>query len=212
MRFQAVFQAGLHTVVGEDNPTNDTKAEWPTALSAAYAVQTEIGWEQILFGRIAQQWDGLAQYCLKGGSEASSGVWTRRAVKLSWQFGLDCWKVCSQMAHGIEGGVLRLEKEQIMEIIKLMYCQVMSVVPRRHKEVLSQTEEEVTSLPYQSQVAWPGHLKYLLPDQYNKVLRNKQGFQTEHTDYDTLRLPYMRGQILQYRYKTGVLLHAIPLQ
>ena len=67
--FQAVFQAGLQTVLGAHHPNTDTKAEWPKALCDAYTVQTEIGWEQILFGRIAKQWDGLSQYFLNGGAE-----------------------------------------------------------------------------------------------------------------------------------------------
>lgn len=117
-------------------------------------------------------------------------------MKLSWQFGLDCWKVRNQMVHGSKGGVSRLELERIQDIIKLMYRKVIPAVSTSQLKDFSQNEDEVLRLPYQSQVAWLGQLKYILPDEYNEVLRNEHGFRSEYADYDTVRLPYIQGQIL----------------
>ena len=173
--FQAVFQAGLDTVIGSELPTNQAIMEWPGDLRDAFEKQLAIGWDQILFGRIAQNWDSIAQYRPSGGSEVRPGVWTRRAVKLGWQFGLDCWKVRNKVVDGMTSGVSVLEKERVKDIIHKMYRQLLPEIPRRHQEILNQTEEEVTSLPYPSQVAWLGHLKFLHPDKFNEVLHSERG-------------------------------------
>ena len=105
---------------------------------------------------------------------ASPGIWTRKAVKLCWQFGLDCWRVRNQVVHGKTGGVSGLEKERVKEIIRIMYSQLLPEIPQRHQDILTQTEEEVTSLPYPSQVAWLGHLKFLSPDRFKEVLKSQR--------------------------------------
>ncbi len=167
---QAVFQAGLETVLGGQHPDCGTKAQWPEELRAAYDDQLAIGWDQILFGRFAQSWDGLAQYRMSAGVEVQSGVWTQRAVKLSWSFGLECWRLRNQVVHGSTGGVSELEKERVQELITRLYRRVIPELPQRHKELMTQSKEDVLGLPYHSQVAWLGHLKFLQPDKFLEVL------------------------------------------
>ena len=194
--FQAVFQEGMQTIMGGQIPTNGTKAEWPNELREAYDAQTEIGWDQILYGRIGQQWDGLAQYYPTVHSIAREGVWAQRAIKLNWQFGLDCWKVRNQLVHGTIGGISTLERERIEAIIRLLFEKLMPVLPQRYREYLNQTDEEVLRLPYQSQVAWIGQVQFLLPDQYKEVLLMEQGLSRDTTEFDMIRLPHLRGNIL----------------
>ena len=194
--FHAVLQEGMHTIMGGTYPTNETKADWPKELREAYDGQTEIGWDQILYGRIGKQWDGLAQYYPTAHSVAREGVWAQRAIKLNWQFGLDCWRVRNQLVHGTIDGVSTLERERVVEIIKLLFDKMMPVLPQRYSEYLNQTEEEVLRLPYQSQVAWIGQVQFLLPAQYKELLQKEQGSSRETTEIDMMRLPHIRGNIL----------------
>ena len=60
--FQQVFCMGVQTVLGSSNPTVNTVEGWPSNLRAAYRLQSQIGWEQVFYGRLIQQWESLAQY------------------------------------------------------------------------------------------------------------------------------------------------------
>ncbi len=159
-------------------------------------MQTEIGWDQVLFGRLGKQWDALAQYRPSGGSVASAGIWVQRTKKLSWQFGLDCWQVRNQMVHGTTGGVSTLERERVMDIIGRIFQHLIPVLPRKYKDYLNQTEEEICSLPYQSQVAWLGQVQFLLPDQYKEALTTEQGFYRDTNDFAMMRSSHLRCNIL----------------
>ena len=60
--FAAVFQAGLDTVIGLPLPDDQTLKEWPSGLRQACDKQTDIGWTQVLYDRLAVHWEGLSMY------------------------------------------------------------------------------------------------------------------------------------------------------
>ncbi len=60
--FTEVFLAGMNSIVGGELPNAEVLSDWPEKFRVVFQFQTEIGWEQILFGRIAHHWDTLAPY------------------------------------------------------------------------------------------------------------------------------------------------------
>ena len=64
--FKIVFQTGLMTVIGGAPPTMEAKDEWPRDLGIAYEIQNQIGWELVLYGRIAKHWEVLTHYGAPG--------------------------------------------------------------------------------------------------------------------------------------------------
>ena len=43
-------------------PDEHTQVDWPTELKHAYNIQVGIGWEHVMYGRVAKQWEVLTQY------------------------------------------------------------------------------------------------------------------------------------------------------
>ena len=60
--FQQVFRAVHLTALGEPHPPDETTREWPQDLQEVYKVQMNIGWDQILYGRLVKPWEHLALY------------------------------------------------------------------------------------------------------------------------------------------------------
>ena len=85
--------------------------DWPRAYQEAYTRQEQIGWGQVLYGRIAQQWDILAQYMPVQATDYRAGAWTQRAIWLSWQFGLEVWTIRNQLTHGTGVGASTKERQ-----------------------------------------------------------------------------------------------------
>lgn len=53
--FSAIFRCGMQTIVDGEHPLEAPIQEWPSNLTSAFITQTAIGWEQVLFGRLAVQ-------------------------------------------------------------------------------------------------------------------------------------------------------------
>lgn len=65
----------------------------------------------MFYGRIAKQWDEIADYRSVEGYEWRPGIWSGRAIRLCWRFGMDLWKACNQLVHGPMGGISQTEKD-----------------------------------------------------------------------------------------------------
>ena len=152
--FAAVFQAGLNTVLGLPQPDARTKTEWPTELRQAYDMQTNIGWTQVLYGRLSVKWDSLATYQGRLGDDQDQFRWTSKVIRLCWQFGLDLWAIRNQMVHGNKGGPSLTEQNRVMATIKVMYRDMKNRVTYKVEELFNKSETDMLHLPYASQVAW----------------------------------------------------------
>ena len=60
--FAAIFRQGLDTVRGKPPADERTMADWPLSLRKAYDVQVQIGWEQVLYGRLARHWEESSMF------------------------------------------------------------------------------------------------------------------------------------------------------
>ena len=79
--FQAVFLAGLETVLGGEFPKEPTRTEWPQELREAFDSQTDIGWDQIIYGRLGTNWEPVAQYRDWGQTGNGTTKWTGSAIR-----------------------------------------------------------------------------------------------------------------------------------
>ena len=167
--FKAIFLSGMHSILVGDVPATDVQQDWPAPLQLAFNAQTEIGWNQLLLGRIAQQWDALAQYNVGFDRELRPGIWTKRAVNLFWNFGLELWTIRNKTVHGTLGGISVLEQERISRLVSLIYSDLIPLIERRGQVVIDRTEESIHDSSYQSQVAWLSRLQYLYPSEYKDI-------------------------------------------
>ena len=82
--FRQVFCTGLQTVLEWSAPDEHTQADWLTELQHAYNVQLGIGWEQVMYGRVANQWEVLAQYNTQQDHSIHNFRWTSKVIRLCW--------------------------------------------------------------------------------------------------------------------------------
>ena len=98
--FKVVFTTGLSTVLGGQSPSAHTINDWPPEMRSACTAQSNIGWNQVLFGRISSQWETVANFQNKVEVTGSSSAWTSRAIHLCWGFGLELWRARNHLIHG----------------------------------------------------------------------------------------------------------------
>ena len=172
--FREVFLSGLNTIQGMESPSPRTQTDWPRAYQEAYTNQEKVGWCQVLFGRLTRQWDILAQYTPVRGIEYREGVWTQRAIRLGWQFGLEVWTIRNQLTHGTGVGASTRERQRIKQVIQVLCRELIPTLPPNEGSFFARPETELLLLPYQNQVAWLGQVKFMYPTQYRKILSNEQ--------------------------------------
>jgi len=170
--FKHIFLAGLDTIGGASDPTIETKAQWPEPLRAAYEIQSNVGWTQVLYGRIAQSWDALAQYKSAEGVQIRKDVWTNRAITLSWRLGLELWSVRNQLVHGTIGNISSVERKRVNALIQAFLRDLVPYLDEQGKLLFQRPEDELLLLPYQNQVAWLGRLRFLYPIRYLEIERD----------------------------------------
>ncbi len=173
--FQAIFQAGLHTAMGGENPSASTQAQWPREFLIGYQTQEEIGWTQVFYGRIAKHWDVLANYCPRAGTERRPGIWTGRAIKNSWRFGLELWKARNKLVHGADGGTSQQEQGRVSRLTIMMIRELLPQVPPTVREWVNLAEEDADQLTHQNKLAWLDRLKFLFPQWYRAIESQTNG-------------------------------------
>ena len=166
--------AGLETVFDKEHPDETTKSEWPPELRTAFASQTEIGWEQIFYGRLSKYWEQVACYRAWDQPENGTTKWTGRAIRAGWSFGLDLWKFRNELAHGTTGGPSKLEQQTMQSRIRDLYTILRDTQGQSIRDGLLHDEQHTLSLPYDSQKAWMERVKYLFPDKVKTVVTRTQ--------------------------------------
>ena len=162
--FQAVFVAGLGTVIAQEPQTAFGRSEWPPELRAAFDSQTEIGWDQVFYGRLSKQWEHVARYREWDQPEKGITKWTGRAIRAGWGFGLDLWKFRNELAHGTTGGPSVMEQRTAQSRIKELYRILRDEQGLNLRATLLQDEKHTLLMPYDSQKAWIERVQYLFPE------------------------------------------------
>ncbi len=186
--FRAIFQTGLDVIAGGELPTEQAKDEWPHDMQVTFQVQTEIGWDQVMFGRIATAWDVLAQYGTCIGKEHRVGVWAGKAIRLCWEHGLELWRTRNQLVHGSDTEVSAMEKVRVSALIKALYSELPIIVPQSQQLLFSMPEDEILNMEYTGQVAWLGHAKYVYPQQFKDIESRTAGIYQSRIEVDVLQM------------------------
>jgi len=170
-----VFILGLGTVLGLECPTNADRQDWPSELTAAYEAQVDIGWDQVLYGRVSTNWENLAQSSARDPNICHQYRWTRKVIRKCWQFGLNLWKARNAIVHGTEGTVSKVEQDRTREIIRAMYRELEPRIQHGREEVFPLTEDDMLRQTYQTQIAWLSQLRYLYADTYGDIAEEAVG-------------------------------------
>ena len=186
--FRAIFQTGLDVIAGGDLPTKQVKDAWPNDMQVTFQVQTEIGWDQVMFGRLATEWDVLAQYGTCIGKEHRVGVWAGKAIRLCWEYGLELWTTRNQLVHGSDAEVSVMEKVRISALIKALYSELPIIVPQSKQILFSMPQDEILKLEYTGQVAWLGHAKYVYSQQFKDIESRTAGIYQSRIEVDALQM------------------------
>ena len=165
-----VFLVGLNTVNGQATPTRETIHDWPSELQDAFSSQENIGWEQVLVGRVAKCWGQVVKDMSYNPTDATQSQWIRQVIRRSWRYGLDVWKARNELVHGNDGGPSKLEVKNTLEIVRAMYSYLYSIPDSHKSEILPLDEAEMLQQPYQVQIAWLGRIKHVYPEDYSDIV------------------------------------------
>ena len=156
-----VFQVGLETLLGGESQPIREKREWPRDLQLAFQAQEEIGWDQVLSGRIAKQWETQEVHKTKDSSRVPSNRWIRKIIRLSWDYGLEIWKTRNELVHGTEGHISKMEQSQTTMLVRTMYRELRPLIQHRREEIFSVGEKIRLEQNCSSQIAWQQQLRFL---------------------------------------------------
>ncbi len=132
-------------------------------------MQELIGWDQVFLGRIAENWEQLGRNVSGGDTQQKSWVWTKQVIRVVWKYGLTLWQSRNSMVHGIDGSVSALDHTRTLELIKVMYRDVLPEVQFTRQEIFPLSESDMLEQTHQSQVAWLAKLRFLFPDKYRAL-------------------------------------------
>ena len=149
--------------MGQDGPSHATKMEWPLRLQEAYASQNDIGWKQVLLGRLSIHWEAEAGYQQWTETAPDKYKWSGRVIR----FGLDCslqlWKHRNELVHGTDGQPSKLHRNVLEERIRLWFQEFDNISNGNRTDQCSTRESEVLNMPHTSQLAWVERMKFLYP-------------------------------------------------
>ena len=175
-----VFLAGLDTIHGHPPPSRATREDWPSELREAYIEQESIGWDHVVFGRISRLWETVANTRNRAENGQTSRVWTKTVIRLGWKYGTTLWQTRNSLVHGTDGICSMFEQSRINAVIQVLYSDLRPEVTANRQEIFSLPESEMTTQPYQSQIAWLEKIKFLFPERYNEIEQATVGkIQTE---------------------------------
>ena len=156
----------MMTLQGYNHPSDNEMQQWPQPLQTAYKEQTDIGWEQVLYGRIAKSWRRVATLKEMDQGDNSPDSWIRKIIRLNWKFGIDIWSFRNELVHGTDGPALKTEGIHTTELIRDIYQYIKPQVERGREALFPSGKYHLEHQSYQSQLAWLAQVRFLYPDEY----------------------------------------------
>ncbi len=167
--FQQIFCIGLQTVLDNSEEIPDAFTEWPSDLQKAYSIQSQIGWENVFYGRMAKQWERLLQYKSNSEQAETNSLWTSKSIQLLWDFGIDLWIIRNTLVHGENStGPSREEVERVETLIKAINTDPSFPRARLTRELFPETIEQTSHLSFENKRAWLEQVKYRYPNDYQE--------------------------------------------
>ena len=159
-----IFQAGVMTIVGKDPPTERDRRDWPSTYRKAYKEQEEIGWEQVLSGRLVKQWKAEDTNRDVQSGTVTTRLWTQQIIRMSWNVGLDLWKSRNKMVHGMKGTTSNTEIENTAELARALYDTLRPTLAEVDRTLFPEELSGLMGQSHQCQLAWIEQMKFLYPE------------------------------------------------
>ena len=147
---------GLQSFVCKEFPQyGPAEDDYCEDFFSAYDTQTDIGWANLLMGRISSEWGKLNTKLLQNRTyEVDDTTWTTRCVKNLWSLSLSLWEFRNQQEHGSDKNMSRAEHDMANALIKYMYDVVKPLVLEQDKWLFQQHEKLKLSANYDTKIAW----------------------------------------------------------
>ena len=182
-----VFRAGLQTIMGSEHPTTNDKKDWPMILQQVYKEQTDIGWTQVLFGRLSKKW-AEANAQLKGQREDDKPYWSTRTINLCWNFGLEVWKARNSLVHKKKGGVSKLIYTENQKLIQALYERMKPQVAAQEGGIFEIPLADRLNSTYTVQTAWLECVQQLHQEQYHAIAQEIRGKAQTESELELIKL------------------------
>jgi hypothetical protein len=122
--FWTAVKKGMQAYIADPKKAKDRVLPYPpfpvtlnrerNALKSAYHAQSKIGWENLLKGRIAQEWTQFIEtHCTNQGHTLNAQDWAPRFIGALWEHTQRVWKFKNVIYHaGHNGRTSRYKQEE----------------------------------------------------------------------------------------------------
>ena len=173
--FKQVFGAGIQTVSWTKDPDTITILDWPQELQEAYEIQRQIGWDQVMYGQLVTHWESLAEYGAPTEDQERHLIWTGKAIRLCWDFGLDLWTTRNQLVVGTGTGLSREDVKKVNQLVTAVYQTLLPSLLDPPAAIFEQSESDTQRLPYGIKKAWLEKIRFLYPTEYTEIAESIVG-------------------------------------
>ena len=126
------------------------------SLKECFDDQSEIGWDNLVFGRISMKW-AIANNDLRqrdGLRTINPTVFATKIIGELWQIGLTIWAHRNTVEHGTGYSISQLEKERVKNEVIDVYVNLKDVAKKEDEWLFKKTLDKKLSEKYDVQVAW----------------------------------------------------------
>ena len=166
------LQNWIYNDFDEELPRGDEiNNEEYLALVSAYNMQTEIGWEHFLVGKITSQWKKYYEMRLPESKERYGKVlaFGRTLVNGIWTFTLNVWKRHNEAVHGKSGKYSNRDIASLREFVKDIYENMGTLVSTEDEWLFRMEVKIRTAQPVPQLVGWLERVLWCFEDNDRKT-------------------------------------------
>ena len=147
---------GIQSFVCKEFPQyGPIEDEYHEEFYIAYDFQSDIGWENLLMGRLSAEWGKLNSKLLQHRDNVTDDTsWTTRCAKQLWSLSLSLWEVRNKLEHGSVTKMSAAEHDMANALIKYMYEVVKPLILDQDKWLFQEHEKLKLSANYDTKIAW----------------------------------------------------------
>ena len=148
--------------------------------------QQSIGWQNLLFGRLAPIWTHRHADHIPSENQHKSKRWTIQLIKKLWDVSWDLWEHRNGIQHSEDHPWRIIEKQTLAAAIREQFRIGITTLARRDHSKLQGRPEDVLQFPFEQQQLW---LNSILAARahFAHAQRNNDGSETQHPDVATMR-------------------------
>ena len=168
MDLQELLLEGVKaTIEGRDANTIHV----PPSVQDLYTTQTEIGWTQLLKGRISQQWSHEQQRHLGRFDKKNNGMtWATDVIQLILESWLQLWELRNGDRHGRDSQTkAQARRDQAIRELEMAYAFKDQIMPR-HNWILSVPLDQKKNLKTHAIRMWLSSFVPILEESYKEQL------------------------------------------